>query len=88
MYYQTEYDFDARVEGQNSICLQDDFATFRLRATYEPPTGNWQASLFGWNVTDERYFNFCDGSRTGVYDYHYGRPSTWGLEFVARFGDN
>ncbi len=86
MYWQTEYDFDNNFVTEDSICLQDSFATFRFRATYEPADAQWQASLFGSNITDERYFNFCDSSRMGVYDYHYGRPDTWGAEFVYRWG--
>ena len=86
MYWQTEYDFDNAFVSDESICLQDSFATFRARVTYEPADAQWQASLFGSNITDERYFNFCDSARAGVYDYHYGRPDTWGAEFVYRWG--
>ena len=89
MYFQTEYDFVGgvgRPESESSICKQDAFTTLRFRATYQPEDAAWQASLFGSNITDERYFNYCDESRAGVYDYHYGRPDTWGAEFVMRFG--
>ena len=53
---------------------------------FQPPSGAWEASLFGSNVTDERYFSYCDIGRAGVYDYTYGTPDRWGLEFQMNFG--
>ncbi len=54
--------------------------------TYEPADAQWQASLFGRNITDELYFDHCDDARSGVFDYRYNQPSTWGAEFVYRWG--
>jgi hypothetical protein len=53
--------------------------------TYAPAAGNWQASLFGNNVTDELIYENCSDSR-GVYVYRHERPAYWGLEFQARWG--
>ena len=90
MYFQTDYEFrggtGSDVTGPASICNQEAFATFRTRVTYEPSDARWQASLFGSNITDKRYYNYCDFARAGVYDYHYGRPDTWGAEFMYRWG--
>jgi iron complex outermembrane receptor protein len=89
MYYQSEYDWigDLDEGAGNSFCFQDAYAKFRARLTYEPADGNWQASLFGQNIFDERYFERCnDGRRSGVHDFRYGRPETWGAEFVYRWG--
>ena len=92
-YAQGEYDWLAG-GGQNpllsdpaSVCMQDSYSVWRARATYEPAAGNWQASIFGSNITDERIFQECDYARTGIYDYRYAPPSAWGLEFVARWGE-
>jgi iron complex outermembrane receptor protein len=92
-YAQGEYEWLAG-GGQNpqlddpaSVCFQDSYANWRARATYEPAAGNWQASLFGSNITDERFLQECDYARTGVYDYRWAPPSAWGLEFVARWGE-
>lgn len=30
----------------------------------------------------------CEFARTGVYDYRYGAPDAWGVEFVARWDNN
>jgi len=93
-YAQGEYDWLAG-GGQNplnsdpgSVCQQGSYAKWRARATYAPAAGNWEASLYGSNITDERYYEECDYARTGVYDYRYGAPDAWGVEFVARFGEN
>jgi len=72
----------------HSYCYQDSYEKFRARVTYQPAAGNWEASLYGTNITDERYYDECDNSRAGVFDYRYGRPDAWGLEFVARWGGN
>jgi len=56
--------------------------------SFQPASAKWEASLFGSNITDERYYEECNSFRTGIYDYRYGNPDSWGLEFVARFGNN
>ena len=91
MYSQGEYEWlasDTLVSDPPSFCNQDSYARFGLRASYIPPTGNWEASIFGDNISDERYFAYCDSSRTGIYDHADGRPSWWGAEFVYRWGGN
>ena len=89
VYIQDEYDWDQAVVGQNSTqCLQDGYSKWRVRATYEPPAGNWEASLFGYNINDERIINLCGAGRSGVWEVGYAAPDTWGVEFTARFGNN
>ena len=73
--------------GQRSTnCHQDSYAKFRLRATYEPESANWQASLFGYNITDERILYRCGNGRSGSYKTLYQAPAQWGAEFTMRFG--
>lgn len=92
-YAQGEYEWLAgsanptTLDDPGSVCNQDSYANWRARVTYEPPAGNWQASLFGSNITDERWYQECDYARTGVYDYRWAPPSAWGLEFVANWGE-
>jgi outer membrane receptor protein involved in Fe transport len=89
-YYQSEYDWVGGIDegAGDSFCFQDGYSKFRTRLTYEPAGGDWQVSLFGQNITDERYLERCnDGRRSGVYDFRYGRPRTWGVEFVYRMGE-
>ncbi len=87
VYWQDDYDFTAGlVDGPASKCNQKAYSTVRARVTYLPPDGAWQAALFGSNITDERYWSFCNSGRGGVYDYTYGAPDRWGLEFKMNFG--
>ena len=91
MYWQDDYDFAGGLDtttNERSLCFTPAYAKFRARATYAPAEGNWTASLFGQNITDERYNEWCGGAtgnRSGVYFYRYGRPDTWGLEFNVRW---
>jgi iron complex outermembrane receptor protein len=70
-----------------SGCHQDSFATLDARVTYRPGKGDWQASIFGGNITDERYIEFCEADRN-VWLWRLGRPAYWGVEFSAHFGRN
>jgi iron complex outermembrane receptor protein len=71
-------------EGEG-FCYQDSYTRVGARLTYVPPAGNWQASLFGQNITDEEIYETCGDTR-GVYVYRHERPAYWGLEFQARWG--
>ena len=89
VYWQSEYDF---VEGidQNApttYCFQPAYSKLRGRVTYLPASANWQASLFGSNINDELYFEICGGALAGVFDYRYGNPQVFGLEFQYFWGN-
>ena len=90
MYYQSEYEWlqGLTMDSPESYCHQDAFSRFRTRLTYAPANANWEASLFGNNIGDERYLNGCANSRSGAYRYFWGKPADWGLEFNARWGNN
>lgn len=91
IYWQADYDFAGGLNtetSERSLCFTPAYSKLRARATYSPPEGNWTASLFGQNITDTRYNEWCGGAtgnRSGVYFYRYGRPDTWGLEFNYRW---
>ena len=66
---------------------QDSYERFRTRVTYAPAAGNWDVSLFGDNIGDERYMTFCEeGNGYGAMIRAYGRPDWWGAEFSYRWG--
>jgi iron complex outermembrane receptor protein len=76
-------------EGERSdLCYQDSFAKWRTRLTYEPANANWQASLYGSNITDEEILFRCQENRSGMIGRWYQAPSQWGVEFHMRFGNN
>jgi outer membrane receptor protein involved in Fe transport len=89
VYTQDSYDYDASTIGAppSTFCNQDTYAKVNARLTYVPPAGNWQASLFGNNITDEDVIKSCGDSR-GVWNTWYQRPAWWGLEFTMDWGAN
>jgi iron complex outermembrane receptor protein len=86
VYSQDDYDYNAASrDAPPSFCNQDGYTKVGARLTYVPPAGNWQASLYGQNITDEEIYENCGDSR-GVFTYRHERPAYWGLEFQARWG--
>jgi len=77
------------LEGPGRVfefCQRDrDYSKWRARLTYASPLRNYEISLFGNNVTDERIYETC-GQGRGVYEYRYERPEYWGVEFSTRWG--
>jgi len=89
VYWQDDYDWITGIDRNSpaSFCNQPSYAKFRARLTYEADGGDWNAALYGRNIGDERYFETCDDARSGVFDYRYGAPEEWGLEFVYNWGN-
>lgn len=89
LYTQDSYDYQANVVGAPSspFCTQDAYTKVDTRITYVPASGDWRASLFGHNITDEAVLGTCD-SQHGVYNYWHHRPAWWGLEFTRDWGAN
>ena len=87
MYWQDDYDFEGGLtDGAQSVCLTPAYSKFRGRVTYVPADGAWQASLYGQNITDEVYNEWCSEGRSGTYYLRNGRPATWGMEFNYSWG--
>jgi len=87
-YWQSEYEWLDELERNSppSFCFQGDYAKWRTRLTYEPAAGNYRIALYGNNPDDELIYERCVETR-GLYIYRYAQPSSWGLEFTARWGD-
>jgi iron complex outermembrane receptor protein len=63
-----------------------DWGIANLRLTYEPAEANWQASIFGTNLTDE--YNLNSGFFHGIWGYDFatvGRPREVGASLTFRF---
>jgi iron complex outermembrane receptor protein len=63
-----------------------DWGIVNLRFSYEPADGNWQASFFGTNLTDEYTLN--SGFFHGIWGYDFatvGRPREYGASLTFRF---
>ena len=86
IYSQDDYDYrSSTVDSPPGPCNQESYSKVGFRATYAPAAGNWRATLFGNNITDELIYEACGASR-GVFRYRHERPAYWGLEFRADWG--
>ena len=86
LYYQSEYDFTQNlVDSPPSKCYQPGYSKLRARLSYDDPSENWQASIYGYNITDKRYFEWCGNSRSGTFARRWGAPAEWGVEFNYTF---
>ncbi len=88
MYTSDDIEYQARrTSDAPTPCTQDAYTKLGARLTYEPPSANWRATVFGENITDETIFESCGDSR-GIWRYRYERPAYYGIEFSASFGNN
>jgi iron complex outermembrane receptor protein len=85
IYSQGSVDYRTGADNQAGPCTQPEYTKVGARVTYVPAGANWQASVFGQNITDERILESCSGGRAAYY-YRHERPAYWGLEFVSRWG--
>jgi iron complex outermembrane receptor protein len=90
--WQDDYDWAAETgswthSDPKSSCHQDSFAVVDARVTYKPANGDWVAAVFGGNITDESYLEFCEWDRSS-WLIRRGRPAWFGVEFTAHFGRN
>jgi iron complex outermembrane receptor protein len=85
IYSQGSVEYRTGADNRPGLCLQPEYTKVGARVTYVPAGANWQASVFGQNITDERILESCSGGRSAYY-YRHERPAYWGLEFVSRWG--
>jgi iron complex outermembrane receptor protein len=68
---------------------QDSYSLINAYITYVSDGNNWEVSLFGKNLTDEKYIvsGFANGLTQGRVTANLGRPREWGLALKYRFGE-
>ena len=86
--YQVAYEgvFEDQAEGDQLLGWQDGWERINVRAALRPINGNWDVSVFGRNVTDNRRTNDYapDGNATLYYvTRQYG--ADWGVAFRYNF---
>lgn len=85
-----DYVYKAKINhdvANNPIALQGAYGLFNGRLTFENADGNWSISVFGTNLTDERYILAgIDFTKSlGFADIQYARPREWGISFRYSF---
>ena len=89
VYMQPDFEWRSGIDvggAHHPICHNDGYGKWRGRVSYVPQQGNWQAALFGYNITDEQILFKCGPGRSGSYKSFYEAPATFGAEFTMRFG--
>ena len=86
--YQVAYEgvFEDQAEGDQLLGWQGPWERINVRAALRPINGNWDVSVFGRNVTDNRRTNDYapDGNATLYYvTRQYG--ADWGVAFRYNF---
>jgi outer membrane receptor protein involved in Fe transport len=91
--YQGQFWRDApflRVSGYDAVPdgfdEAGDWGVLNMRLTYEPSDGNWQAAIFGTNLTDEYMLN--SGFFHGIWGFDFAtvaRPREVGGSLTFRF---
>ncbi len=68
---------------------QDSYSLIDAYITYVSTQNDWEVSLFGKNLTDERYIvsGFANGLTQGRVTANLGRPREWGLSLKYRIGE-
>jgi iron complex outermembrane recepter protein len=78
---------DERLLKAGPLGVKDDaYGMLRARATYVAPGGGWSFSVFGTNLTDERYLLTGFGGVGQILaSGTYGRPREWGADISITF---
>ncbi len=68
---------------------QDSYSLIDAYITYVSAKDDWEVSLFGKNLSDEKYIvsGFANGLTQGRATANLGRPREWGLSLMYRFGE-
>ncbi len=82
--YQSKIYYDIE---NSPLIVQDGYGLLQARIDFESSDGKWGASVFGTNLTDERYITggIDRASVLGFAQVLYGRPREWGLSFRYNF---
>lgn len=82
-----EYERDAAEQRQPLRGSEPAYGLLSLRAKYTAPGGSWSASVFGTNLTDERYVNGGFDARNpyGLDFIVVGRPREVGASLQFNF---
>ena len=82
--YKSEYDFDFVAGPRESLLTQDAYGIWNARVSYEPSSEQWSISAWGYNLSDEDYYddNVANGAGIRV---NRGAPRTYGVDFTFNF---
>ena len=82
--YQSKTYYDIE---NSPLIIQPGFGLLQARIDFDSSDGKWGASVFGTNLTDERYITggIDRAAVLGFAQVLYGRPREWGVSFRYNF---
>ncbi len=86
--YQVAYEdvFENQAAGDQLLGWQDSWKRINARAALRPIDGNWEVSLFGHNVTDNRRTgDYAPSGNAALYYVTRQNGSDWGLAYRYNF---
>jgi iron complex outermembrane receptor protein len=80
VYYEDESTFYYSADGAQFDTFLESRTLFDANFTWTAPSGHWYASIYGKNLTDERYKN-ASQYVGGLWTFStYASPRTYGIE--------
>ena len=86
--YQVAYEgvFEDQAIGDQLLGWQDSWESINVRAALRPVNGNWEVSLFGRNITDDRRtYDYAPDGNASLYYVTRPKGSDWGLAYRYNF---
>ena len=82
--YTDDYNFDFIGSPSMGQLESDSYGLLSARISYVPNSGNWSASIWGNNLTDEEYFNEVTANGFALTG-SYAPPITYGIDLSYMF---
>ena len=82
--YKGDYKFDFIASEATQALEQDGYGLLGARISYVPDSGNWSASIWGNNITDEQYFNEVTVNGFSLRG-NWAAPRTYGIDLSVNF---
>ena len=82
--YKSAFLFDFIASANTAALRQPAYGLLSANIAYAPDGDRWKVSLFGSNLTNERYFNDKLGAAAGLRG-SYGDPRTYGIALDVSF---
>ena len=85
--YTSDYQMDPAIQRQ-APQNEPAYSLVNARLRYTPPQGDWSVSVFGANLTDERYITggIDAGQLWGIQFLDIGKRRTYGVQLDVDFG--
>jgi len=82
--YKDKYNFDFIADPLSKKLQQDGYGILNAKISYITPGESWKISVWGNNLTDEKYFDDLVANVAGIRG-SWGAPRTYGIDVKFNF---